>query len=60
MSDININDISMYGEHGVEMIDDNNISRRTTFSSEKITEMLGNVSDRLGVARFGSARFGAM
>ena len=38
MNDININDISMYGEHGVEMIDDNTISRNTTFSSEKIDE----------------------
>ena len=36
MNDININDISMYGEHGIEMIDDNIISRHTTFSSEKI------------------------
>ena len=36
MNDININDISMYGEHGVEMINDNIISRHTAFSSEKI------------------------
>ena len=46
MNDININDISMYGEHGVEMIDDNIISRNTTFSSEKMAESYAGASNQ--------------
>ena len=33
----------MYGEHGVEMINDNIISRHTAFSSEKIKENIKNI-----------------
>ena len=41
----NIHDLRMYSEHGTEMINDDYISRNTTFSSEKIANDMNNITN---------------
>ena len=43
----NIHDIRIYSEHGTEMINDDYISKNTTFSSEKIANDMNNIESSI-------------